>query len=213
MSTLLHIDASPLGGASISRHLSNEFEENWRKANPGGNVVRRDLTTTGLTAIDATWIGASYTPPADRTDAQRELLALSDTLIAELRDADEVVIGVPMHNFTIASSLRLWIDLVVRVGETFSYGPSGPAGLVENKRVTFVVASGGVYGPGTAMESFNFVEPYLRTVFGFIGITDTQFVVAGGVSQIRSGVIDREAFLKPHVQSIQAAFQPVSVGA
>lgn len=210
MPTLLHIDASPLGVDSISRHLSHEFEESWKKANPDAIIVRRDLTTSGLTPIDANWIGAAYTPPASRTDEQRDRLALSDTLIAELRLADEIVVGVPMHNFTVAANLRLWIDLVARVGETFSYGENGPVGLLNNKKATFVIASGGTYGPGTAMESFNFVEPYLRTVFAFMGITETRFHVADGVGQLRSGKIDRETFLHTHAELIHTALQPMT---
>src|SRR5665213_3495204 len=130
MPTLLHIDASPLAGASISRRLSHEFEVSWKKANAEGIVVSRDLTTSSLMPIDADWIGAAYTPAASRTEEQRDRLARSEELIAELRQADEIVIGVPMHNLTIPANLRLWIDLVVRAGETFSYGQSGPVGLL-----------------------------------------------------------------------------------
>src|ERR1700736_3197656 len=98
MSTLLQIDSSPLGEASISRHLTTEFVQNWKQANPYGKVLPRDLTATKLFPVDAAWIGGSYTPEDSRTPAQREVLALSDALIAELHSADEYVIGVPMHN-------------------------------------------------------------------------------------------------------------------
>jgi len=208
MPTLLQIDASPVGSASISRHLTAEFTKHWKEANPKGEVITRDLTTSGLTAIDGDWIVAMSTPPADRTIDQQGRLALSDKLIAELRMADEYVIGAPMHNFTIAANLRLWIDQVVRVGETFAYNENGRVGTLTGKKATFMVASGGVYGPGTAAESFNFVEPYLRTVFGFIGVTDTNFHVAGGAAQLRTGAVDRETFLRPHVEAVHAAFQP-----
>ena len=209
MTTLLHIDASPLAGASISRRLSHEFEESWKKANPEGVVVRRDLTTSGLTPIDAGWIGAAYTPATSRTEEQRDQLALSEELIAELRQADEIVVGVPMHNLTIPASLRLWIDLVVRAGETFSYGENGPVGLLIDKKATFVVAAGGSYGPGSGMESFNFVEPYLRTIFAFIGITDTRFHVADGVALLPSKNIDRDTFLHTHTELIHASLSPL----
>lgn len=99
MATLLHIDSSPLGEASISRHLSKEFVENWKKANPEGKVITRDLTATALQPVNGAWVGAVYTPEDARTAAQREILSTSDTLIAELEAADEYVIGVPMHNF------------------------------------------------------------------------------------------------------------------
>ena len=207
MPTLLHIDSSPLGGASISRHLSAEFVRNWQQAHPNGQIVTRDLTTSHLGLINAEWVAASYTPPAARTEAQSALLAQSEALLAELKSADEYVIGLPMHNFTVPAALRLWIDQVVRVGETFGYTEAGRAGLLKNKKATFVIASGGVYGPGSQAASYNFVEPYLRTLFGFIGVTDTHFVTAGGAAEVMQGKIDRETLLKTHVEAIQAEFQ------
>jgi len=208
MSTLLRIDSSPLGASSISRSLTAEFVKQWEQRHPNGTVITRDLTVSGLTPVDGAWIAAAFTPAANRTTEQSELLNLSDALITELKSADQCVIGVPMHNFTIAANLKLWIDQIARAGETFSYGPQGPVGLLPNNRVTFMVASGGVYGLGSGMESLNFVEPYLRAVLGFLGVTDVQFHVAGGVAQLRTGTVGLEEFLMPHVQSIQAALLP-----
>ncbi len=208
MPTLLHVDSSPLLETSISRGLSNEFVQNWKRSNPDGKVITRDLTKTPLKSIDAAWIGAVFTPENARTPEQRELLALSDALVAELKSADEYVLGVPMHNFAAPAVFKLWIDQIVRAGETFSYADGVPAGLLKNKKATFLIASGGVYGAGTAMASFNFVEPYLRTVFGFIGVVDTNFLAAGGASALNYGQIDRETFLQPHVESIRAQFLP-----
>ena len=207
MATLLHIDSSPLGNASISRHLSSEFVAQWLKAHPEGRVVTRDLTASPPPVLNAEWIAASFTPEQARTPAQRAALALSDELIAELEAADEYVIGVPMHNFTVAASLRLWIDQIVRAGRTFAFVDSAPKGLLQSKKASFLIASGGVYGPGTAMESYNFVEPYLRTVFGFVGVTDANFYSAGGVSAVNHGAVDRDAFLHPHLQAVRERFQ------
>jgi FMN-dependent NADH-azoreductase len=207
MPTLLHIDSSPLGGSSISRHLTSEFVQHWKAANPNGKIITRDLITSNLTPLDAEAIGAFYTPADARTPAQVKALALSDTLIAELQAADEYVIGVSMHNFSIPSVLKLWIDQVARAGQTFAYVDGAPVGLLKNKKATFLVASGGVYDAGTAMASFNFVEPYLRTIFGFVGVTETSFVNAGGAAAINYGKIDRKTFLEPHVESIRAKFQ------
>jgi FMN-dependent NADH-azoreductase len=207
MSTLLHIDSSPLGPASISRELSAEFVRNWKLENFGGKVTSRDLSTSRLTPINADWIAANFTPESSRTVAQRELLALSDQLIEELELADEYVFGVPMHNFGVPSVLKLWIDQIVRSGKTFSYVEGPPLGLLKNKKATFIAASGGAYDGGTAMASFNFVEPYLRTVFGFIGVTNTRFLTAGGVAALNHGQIDRQTFLQPHIASIRAQFQ------
>lgn len=206
--TLLHIDSSPLGDASVSRRLSNEFVETWKQANPHGKVITRDLAKTNFKCIDAQWISAVFSPPASLTPAQRELLALSDTLIAELEQADEWVLGVPMHNFTVPAAFRLWLDQVVRAGKTFAYVDGSSVGLLKNKKAHFIVASGGVYGPGSPAASFDFVQPYLKTIFGFMGVTDTTFLNAGGASAIHLGKIDRQAFLQPHIDSIRLQFQP-----
>jgi FMN-dependent NADH-azoreductase len=208
MPTLLHIDSSPLGEASISRHLTKEFVQSWKLANPDGKVITRDLTATPIAPVTAAWVGAAYTPEDSRTPEQRELLALSDTLIAELQSADEYVFGVPMHNFSVPSTLKLWIDQIARAGKTFSYVDGAPAGLLKGKRASFLITSGGVYDAGTAMASFNFVEPYLRAVFGFLGVTETTFLNAGGTVALNYGKVDRQTFLQPHVESIRTQFQP-----
>ena len=206
MSTLLHLDSSPLGAASISRHLSEEFTRNWQRQHPDGKIITRDLSAEPPPVITAQWVGASFTPEEARTPEQRELLALSDTLVAELHEADEYVVGVPMHNFTIAASLRLWIDQVARPGKTFGFVDGRPAGILKGKKATFLVASGGVYGPGTAMASYKFVEPYLRTYFGFLGVTDVQEYVAGGASKVNHGEVDRDTFLHPHLAAVAKLF-------
>jgi FMN-dependent NADH-azoreductase len=203
--TLLHLDSSPMGDRSISRHLTAEFSRNWQLANPDGLVITRDTTSSDIPAVTAAWAGAVYTPEQARSAGQRELLAFSDTLIAELIAADEYVIGVPMHNFSVPSTLKLWMDQVVRVGKTFSYATGTPVGLLAGKKATVVIASGGNYDAGTALESYNFAEPYLRTVLGFIGVTDVTFISAGGASALARGG-DRDAFLQPHIDSIRAQF-------
>lgn len=202
MPTLLRVDSSPLYGASVTRQLTETFESTWKAAHTDGQVVVRDLTATVLWPITAEWIGAAFAPEDQRTSQQAELLKLSDTLIAELENADEYVFGVPMHNFSVPSSLKLWIDQIARVGKTFSYGENGPKGLITGKKATFLLATGGVYGPGSAMESLNFVEPYLRSAFGFLGVRDTTFLTAGGTSALRYGQ-DRDTFLQPHLEAVQ----------
>jgi FMN-dependent NADH-azoreductase len=207
MPTLLDIDSSPLAETSISRQLTAEFVRSWKLANPAGKVITRDLAATSIPPVSGAWIGAVYAPEDARTADQRSLLTLSDTLIAELQEADEYVFGVPMHNFSIPSTLKLWIDQIARVNKTFSYATGSPVGLLTGKKATILVASGGKYDAGTAMASFNFVEPYLRTVFGFLGVTDTTFLSAGGAAALNYGKIDRKTFLQPHVDSIRAQFQ------
>jgi FMN-dependent NADH-azoreductase len=206
MPTLLVVNSSPFLETSVSRHLTDEFVQNWRQANPNGRVITRDLTASDLKTIDAAWVGAAYTPKDARTAEQKQTLALSDTLLAELRTADEYVFGVPMHNFGVPSVLKLWIDQIARVGETFAYVDGAPKGLLQGKRATFLVATGGAYGAGTAMASFNHVEPYLRSVFGFLGVTDTNFLSAGGAAALMYGQIDRATFFQPHVEAIRSQF-------
>lgn len=207
MSVLLHVDSSPLGPASISRHLTAAYVEAWQQANPGGKVITRDLNTSPLSVVDATWVAASYAPPEARTPEQNDALAFSDILVNELRAADEYIIGVPMHNFSIPGALKLWIDQIARRGETFSYATGSPVGLLENKKATFVVASGAVYGPGSAYESYNFVEPYLRTIFGFIGVQDVHFHAAGDAMSVAMGRLDRDEFLRTHVTALNSRLQ------
>ena len=206
MPTLLHINSSPLGDASISRHLGDEFVRHWQRHHPGGQVIVRDLSANPPPLITAEWIGASFTPEEARTPAQRETLAFSDAAIDELEAADEYVIGVPMHNFTIASTLRLWIDQIARAGRTFAYVDGRPVGQLKGKKATVLAASGGVYGPGSAYASYNFVEPYLRTFLGFLGVTDVQAHAAGGASAVNHGEVDRQTFLHPHLSAVQALF-------
>jgi FMN-dependent NADH-azoreductase len=205
MPTLLHLDSSPLGEASISRHLSNEFVQHWKKANSDGKIIRRDTTTSNIPAVTAAYVGAVYTPADSLTPEQKELLALSDTLIGELEQADEYVLGVPMHNFSIPSTLKLWIDQIARVNRTFSYATGTPVGLLTGKKANILIASGGNYDAGTAMESFNHAGPYLRTIFGFLGVTDVTFLNAGGAAALNYGA-DRATFLAPHIESIRARF-------
>jgi FMN-dependent NADH-azoreductase len=200
-----------MGDYSVSRQLTKDFVEAWSAANPGGTVTYRDLHVTGaveevaLTPVDGAWIGASFTPPASQTPEQKEILTLSDKLLAELFAADELVIGVPMHNFSVPSVLKLWIDLIVRAGITFRYGANGPEGLVKGKKLTLLIATGGEYGPGSPAAGYNFVEPYLRAVFGFLGITDVTAITAGGTAALHSGA-DRAELLAPVEAKVKALF-------
>jgi FMN-dependent NADH-azoreductase len=187
---------------SVSRRLTEEFVRRWEAIHAGGTLITRDLTKTELAPVTAQWVAAAYTPEEGRSPEQRQLLAVSDNLIAELEAAEEYVIGVPMHNFSIPSTVKLWIDLVARAGKTFAYLNGQPRGLLQGKKATFLVASGGKYDPRTALASFNFVEPYLRTVFAFLGVTYAAFIKAGGTAALRSRGVDRAAFLQPYVEAV-----------
>ena len=170
MTTLLRIDASMRHDGSTTRMLADKAV-----ARLGADkVIHRDLTHA-LPQIDATWIGANFTDPAERTPAQKAALALSDTLIEEIRAADTLVIAAPVYNFGVPAALKLWIDLIARARETFRYTEYGPQGLLTGKRAIIVTASG-----GTEIGSeIDFATPYLRHVMGFIGIEDVTVIGAG----------------------------------
>jgi len=180
MNTLLVINSSPRSN-SVSRRLTRHVTDEWRTSHPGGRVIERDLAAETLPFLTEPWIQAAYTPEPDRTSEQKDILALSDTLIEELLAADAIVLGVPMHNFSIPASLKAWIDLITRAGKTFSYGDTGPKGLIpSDKKVLAIVTRGGVYGEGAATD---FQVPYLRHMLAFIGLADVTVVEA-----------DRQAF-------------------
>jgi FMN-dependent NADH-azoreductase len=188
----------------VSRKLTEKFADTWRRAHPDGAIIERDLTTLNLGVINGLWVGAAYTPEASRTREQAGVLRVSDALIAELHQADEYVFGVPMHNFGIPSTLKLWIDQIMRVGKTFSYGADGPKGLLTGKKATVLLATGSVYSQGTAMAALDFVTPYLRTVLGFLGIIDITVITAEGTAQLNSGKVDSETFLAPSLEKVHA---------
>ena len=123
------INSSPRSN-SVSRRLTRHFAEEWKARHPDARVIERDLAADALPFVTEPWIQASYTPPAQRTPQQQQALALSDALIEELMAADVIVLGVPMHNFSIPAPLKAWFDLVVRAGKTFSYSDKGPKGLI-----------------------------------------------------------------------------------
>lgn len=171
MTKILRIDSSIKGEASITRRLSNKIVDQL-----GGELVSRDATR--IPTIDGAWIGAAYTPADQRSDEQKQLLTLSDELIAELKAADTIVIGCGVYNFGVTGPLKAWIDQICRVGETFRYSEAGPEGLAGPKRVIVAYASGGV----PAGSAFDFATPYIKQVLGFIGITDVTVVAAEGVN-------------------------------
>lgn len=205
MPTLLHIDVSPRGDWSISRKLSAAFAEQWKAKNPGGTVRYLDLATTPLPFVDLPWIAGAYSAPEQHTPEQKNALSVSDQLIAQLLEADEVVIGTPMYNFSTPARLKAWIDHVVRFGKTFIIDENGLKGLAAGRPVTIVIASGGNYTPGSPTESMNHEGPYLKTILGFIGITDVRFVLAGDTNDVTQGKVSAEAFLEKHLKSTLAA--------
>jgi len=181
MPHLLHIQSSPRLEGSITRDLSTRYVERWRAEHPGGTVTVRDLGLEPVAHLGLDLLGGFFSPPENLTPAQAAALKVSDALIAEVEAADIVVIGVPMHNFSVPSTLKAWIDHVVRARRTFQYTAEGPKGLMGGKRAVIFISRGGVYSEGAARAA-DFQEPYLRTILGFIGIRDVTFVRAEGVA-------------------------------
>lgn len=208
MPTLLHINVSPRGDYSIFRRLSDAAVKTWRKSNPGGRVIERDLAKTRLTFVDFDWIAGAFSPPERHTEGHKKALALSDELISEIVEADEIIVGTPMYNFAIPAALKAWIDHVVRAGKTFRYTAAGvPEGLLvgKNKKVLVIVASGGNYIEGSGSTALDYEVPYLRFIFGFMGISDLQFIQAGGTGGVAQGRISTEEFLSPYLSRVAAA--------
>ncbi|MEO0937859.1 MAG: NAD(P)H-dependent oxidoreductase [Pseudomonadota bacterium] len=166
--TTLHIDASARTAGSVSRQLSQQIVDKI-----GGDVIRRDLAHA-LPQIDEAWLGANFTP-VDQRDAEAQgRLALSDTLIEEIKAADTIVIGVPVYNFGVPAALKAWIDLIARAGLTFRYTENGPVGLLNGKRAILAVATGGT----PVGSDIDFASGYMKHIMGFIGITDVEIVAA-----------------------------------
>jgi FMN-dependent NADH-azoreductase len=182
MTHILHIDTSPRGERSFSRRLTQKFIGEWKAAYPGDMVTYRDLGHRQPTAVDEAWIAAAFSSPADYTPEMADAIRFSDELIDELLAADRYVFGVPMYNFSIPANFKAYIDQVVRAGRTFAVTEQGYQGLVHNKKALVIVASGGQYRLGTPTGDYNFHEPYIRTILGFMGITDVSFITADGLA-------------------------------
>ena len=181
MKKILRFESSIKGIASVTRRLADSLIAGLGDS----EVIRRDAQTVPL--IDGDWIAAAYTAKDARSQAHVATLALSDTLIRELHEADVVVIGMPVHNFGVTGPLKSWIDQICRVGATFAYTETGPMGLLADKPVYVAYAAGGV-----PMGSANdFASTYLRQVLGFIGLNNVQFVAAEGVAKDEVAAIAR----------------------
>ncbi len=179
---LLHIDASILGANSVSRRVSAAVVEGLRRSAPDLDMTYHDLTAVPLSHLSGDHLaaaqGAVPEAPAlqDDDDVAANVAALEEFLAADI-----VVIGAPMYNFTIPSQLKAWIDRILVAGKTFRYGAEGVEGLAAGKRVIVVISRGGFYGPGMPAAAAEHLETYLRTVLGFIGITNPEVIVAEGI--------------------------------
>ncbi len=186
MSKLLEISASARSASSASRQLTRDLIAALDARHGDVQVTRRDLAK-GVPLIDEAWVEANFTPEESRTDSQRETLAFSDALVAELKDADILVIGTPLYNFSIPAALKAWIDMIARARLTFRYTENGPEGLLEGKKAYVVMATGGVPAGSPA----DFATPYLRHALAFIGITDVEFIAADRLNSEAEESMDR----------------------
>jgi FMN-dependent NADH-azoreductase len=170
--TVLRIDASARTEGSVTRELADRLAP--ALAGADGRVIVRDLGANPPSLISQAWVGANFTPEAERSEAQNAELAESDALVAELKAADVLVIGVPVYNFGVPAALKAWVDLVARARVTFRYTEAGPEGLLKGKKAYLLLASGGTQ----AGSEIDFASGYMRHILGFLGITDVELIAA-----------------------------------
>ena len=183
---VLQLSSSGRQDGSVTRQLSEDLLNALETRHEAIDVSHRDLAN-GLPFVDAAWIEANFTADDDRTQEHRQSLAYSDELVAELIDADVLLIGVPIYNFSIAASLKAWIDMIARARLTFRYTENGPVGMLSGKKAYLVVASGGV-PVGSPMD---FATPYLRHALSFVGITDVEIIAADKINSDAEDAMDR----------------------
>ena len=210
---LLHIDSGILGTASVSRQLSADAVAEWRVQHPNIEVVYRDLVVQPLTHLAGDQLFAAATDPGQQSPEMRAILGESEKVLREFLDADIVVIGAPMYNFSIPSQLKAWIDRIAIKGKTFVYTEYGPKGLVGDKTVIIASARGGFYGETSAVAAWDHQESYLKAVFGFLGVTDIRFLRAEGLNvsaeQKEKAIHEAKgsvaSLVAPQVRAIQTA--------
>ncbi|MDY6804636.1 MAG: FMN-dependent NADH-azoreductase [Cyanobacteriota bacterium] len=184
MARILHIDSSPRGKRSMSRALSQEFIDAWKNSHPEDKVQYRDLGHHPVPHVDENWIAAAYSSPETHTPELAAAIKISEDLIEEFLESDRFVFGIPMYNLSVPSTFKAYIDQIVRVKRTFVMDENGYRGLVDSsKKMLIIVTRGGSFQPGTPAEAYDFQAPYLRGIFGFIGIKDITFIYAENMNQ------------------------------
>lgn len=200
MNTLLHINASIFSEDGQSSQLSQEFVTEWLRQHPSGRVIKRDLVAAALPHLDAERFLALISKPEERTERQAQIVAESDALISEIQQADVVVMGLPMYNFTLPTQLKSYFDHIARAGVTFKYTETGPVGLLTNKRVVIFATRGGFYA-GTPADT---QTGLVKTLFGFLGVTDVEFVYVEGISVSAEKKAEAIASAKAKIPSLVA---------
>lgn len=206
MTHILHIDSSANVLGSFSKMLAQEFVAAWKAAHPSDIITHRDLGKNPVPLVDQNWLASVFAPPdAVLTTAQRLALGASNALVDELLAADFYVFSVPMYNFTVPSTFKAYIDQIVRFGRTVAPSSTGLQGLVHGKKMLIISARIGEYSKGGPRESFDFHEPYLRTIFGLIGITDITYIPVSQNPQH-----DDDATRAQKLEAARAAIQDVA---
>lgn len=195
MASLLKIDVSPRFDYSVSRALGEKFLADWQAKHPDGTVVTRDLARDPLPFVDLGWVIGAFTDPATHGPEAVKSIAVSNKLVDELLAATDIVITTPMYNYNVPSTLKAWIDHVVRLGRTFSASYEGMAG---GRKATVIVASGGYYAPGSPLASMDFFTPYMKFILGYMGITDVEFVYGYSTNDVATGKTSMEDYLAAH---------------
>lgn len=179
MAHILQIDSSPRGDRSVSRTLAKQFIVDWKAAHPNDTVTYRDIGHYPVPFVTEPWIAAAYSSPDQYTPELTEAIRISNELVDEFLAADRYVFSVPMYNFSIPANFKAYIDQVVRVGRTFSIEADGSyQGLVTGKKMLIITARGGTFPKDTPYHAYDLQEPYLRLIFGFMGITDIEVIHA-----------------------------------
>ncbi|QND63145.1 FMN-dependent NADH-azoreductase [Mesorhizobium loti] len=210
--SILLVTSSPRGAASHSTRIATEFAEKLLTADPSNTLVVRDLVANPLPHIDADYSTGIYTPAEARTPRQAEVVGISDVVLDELFAADTVILATGFINFNISSTLKSWVDHIARSGKSFAYGENGPKGLVTGKKVYIVLASGGIYSEGAAVQ-FDHAIPYLRGVLGFLGMTDVDVIRIEGVGMGPDAVTAALSKATAKVDAVVAASRDVAAAA
>lgn len=178
MAKLLQINSSLFGDNGNSTTLANEFVQRWQAQNPTGDVVVRDFSKEEVPHLDAARLQALFSPVESRTADQQAVVDYADQIVAEIESADVIVMGVPMYNFGVPSTLKAYFDHIARAGVTFKYTETGPVGLLKDKPVYAIAARGGIYA-GQAADT---QSQYLKNFLGFVGLKDVRFIYAEGLN-------------------------------
>jgi len=184
---ILSISASVQGDQSTSRQLANELIIGIKQKSSDVSLFTRDVSNNDIAFVSADHVGAFYTPAPDRSAQQNALLTQSDALVNELKQADVLVIATPMYNFGVPASLKAWVDMICRVGETFRYTENGPEGLAGIDTMYVVVTTGGA-PIGSAVD---FVVPYLKQVAAFIGVKNVEVIAADATNANRDAALEK----------------------